>query len=417
MNMGCTTCGIFLQFAQNSNAFVNGLSAAMYMPMIVIFGAVTSVWLSVSGLKMVMGKLDLINFGHELFFVIVAGGLLASQGNGLVSTVYQAGINTISGASSMVLEAAVNAGGSNEIPQSGGGVTKLSTLGTEENASATIEHFANAKSIQINGADKSSYTGIVRLLLATERGFMSVMNMAKEIYMSFSIGNLTGPLVGLLIFLIWIILILVYVTQVLVTLFRVMVLAGMAPLLLLAIGFGWARGMVWAGLKALIAAGMVLYGATIAVGFALFSVGMIDLKTEITMGTFFTSPGFTAVLVGFMGIIFITEATAIANSIAQSQFTNTAAAAAVGGVLGAGLAMAKHAKPFLPPAAQAAMKFTDKLEDGVGKWSDAMHASRNNPNMMGDAKSSFMGDLRNVSSMGDMGKYMDALRRGGVDRG
>ena len=63
------------------------------------------------------------------------------------------------------------------------------------------------------------------------------------------------------------------------------------------------------------------------------------------------------------------------------------------------------------------MKFTDKLEGGASNWSDAMQASRNNPNMMGDAKSSFFGDLRNVSSMGDMGKYMDALRRGGVDRG
>lgn len=411
----CPTCTIALTFAQNSEMFVTGLAEALNPSMLVIFAAVTGLWVSISGLKIVMGKLDLISFGHELFFVILAGGLLAGQ-SGVVTQVYKTGINTISGASSLVMDAARNTGGDSSVPLKGeDNNTTLFKLTSPNAASKVIQTYKTENDKEVG----DEYLGIVRLLYATENGFLAVMDMGKEIYMSFSLGNLTGPLAGLLIMLVWLILILVYLSQVLVTLFRVMVLSGMSPFLLLAVGFGWARGMVWASLKALMAAGMVLYGATIAIGFCLFSVSVIDMSKVdgISMGTFFTSAGFTAVLVGYMGIIFVTEATAIANSIAQSQFTNTAAAAIVGGTMGAAFGLANKVKPFLPPAAQAAMKFTDKLEGGASNWSDAMQASRNNPNMMGDAKSSFFGDLRNVSSMGDMGKYMDALRRGGVDRG
>jgi hypothetical protein len=374
--------------------------------MLLIFAAVVGLWLSVSGLKIVMSKLNLLDFGHELFFVIVAAGLLASQQNGLVLTVYDAGINTISGASAMVMQAAVDEHGSSELPSEG---EEKQTL------KGSFPKQENIKGLNDKGQEK--FKGIIQLLTVTENGLFTVMQKAKNLYMSFSVGNMTGPLSGLLIMFIWLILILVYFSQVLVTLFRVMVLAGLAPFLLLAVGFGWARGMVWQSVKTLIGAGMALYGATLAIGFCLFSVGQIPTNVDWGMGTFFSGPGFLAILVGFMGIIFVTEATAIANSIAQSQFTNAAAATMVGGALGMGLGLGKKLKPFLPPAAQAAMSFTDKLEGGANKWSDAMQASRNNPNMMGDAKSSFFGDLGNVSSMGNPGKYMDALRKGGVHRG
>lgn len=407
--MSCKTCDLAVTFAQNSQGFITSLSEVLYLPMLLIFAGVVGLWLSVSGLKIVMGKLNLLDFGHELFFVIVAGGLLAGQQNGLVITVYDAGINTISGASGMVMQAAVKNQGSKEIPGEGGSQQTLNDI--HQNAQTSND---------LTAPEYKKYRGIVELLATTENGFRFIMNKAKDLYLSFSVGNLTGPLSGLLIMAIWLILILVYFSQVLVTLFRVMVLAGLAPFLLLAVGFGWARGMVWQSLKTLIGAGLALYGATLAIGFCLFSVGQIPAEADFGFGTFFTGHGFTAVLVGFMGIIFVTEATAIANSIAQSQFTNAAAAAMVGGALGGGMALARKAKPFLPPAARGLLDLADKATAAVQNGAGAAGESLRNPNMLGDAGKSLMGDVRNLGKGGyspkNYGDYLDALRKGGVSR-
>ncbi len=405
----CTTCTLAVTFAENSQSFIESLSEVLYLPMLLIFAAVVGLWLSVSGLKIVMGKLNLLDFGHELFFVIVAGGLLAGQQNGLVITVYDAGINTISGASAMVMQAAVDEHGSTEIPSDG------------EESRTLEESFPSREDISgLNKTGQEKFKGIIQLLSVTEAGLFTVMDKAKNLYLSFSVGNLTGPLSGLLIFVIWLILILVYFSQVLVTLFRVMVLAGLAPFLLLAVGFGWARGMVWQTIKTLIGAGLALYGATLAIGFCLFSVGQIPTNVDWGMGTFFSGPGFLAILVGFMGIIFVTEATAIANSIAQSQFTNAAAAAMVGGALGGGMALARKAKPFLPPAARGLLDLADKATAAVQNGAGAAGESLRNPNMLGDAGKSLMGDVRNLGKGGyspkNYGDYLDALRKGGVSR-
>ena len=330
------------------------------VPMAVIFASVVGIWIIVSGIKMALGRADLASFCRELLFVIIASGLMSGQGPSLVMMIYNTAIATMSGAASAVLQAAAAAPGTN--------------IAGMNDASV-------------------SYTGVARLVYVAEDGFVSVMDMGWELWKSFSVGNLTGPLTGLLIIIPWFLLIVTYFSQVMVTLFRVAVFAGLSPFIMLGIGFGWSQGMVWQALKSLMGAGMVLYGATLAVGISLYAVNQVPLDPEeIGLGgSLFHGQAFLAIVLGVMGTIFVTEATAIANSITQSQFTNTAAAGMVGASVGAGLFLAKKAKPFLPPAARAAV---DLIENKGGAMAGAARDALKNPgSIMGNARSSFADDM------------------------
>ena len=150
---------------------------------------------------------------------------------------------------------------------------------------------------------------------------------------------------------------------------------------------------------------------------ALLSSGDTFSAAKMSGGTFFTSSGFLAVVLGVMGTVFVTEATAVANSIAESQFTNTAAATMAGAALGAAATLGKK---FAPPGAKAALAFADKatgaIQSGIGSAQDAY---ANNSDILGSAKSSLGGDIRDLSRGNhtkNFDDYLDSLRRGGISR-
>ena len=378
----CATCDVVQVYEKNAREFVEALTVVLSSGMLKIFIAVVGLWLMVQGIKMILGRADLASLCRETFFVIVAGGLIA-DGTGLVMIIYKMAIGTMTAAASAVLIAAGNVSGAD-----------WTADGTDH------------------------YSGVTLLVFASERGFMKVLDVGFELWKSFSVGNLTGPLTGVLIIIPWFLLIVVYFSQVMVTIFRVAVLAGLSHFIMLGIGFQWSQGMVWKGLKSLIAAGLVLYGATLAIGICLFAVTSLDLDTRmvgIDGGSFFTGPGFLAVILGIMGTVFVTEATGIANSIAESQFTNTAAATMAGSAVGASMYMAKK---FGPPGLKQALNFADKAtgvaQSGLGAARETLF---NNPDILGSAKGSALNDLGKMgggSSASNFGEYVDRLKRGGI---
>ena len=386
----CATCDVALAFTGLSENFFGALSTVLIDGMIDVFIAVACLWLSVSGLKILLGRTDFATVGRELFFVILAGALLYANKGGLALEYYKYAIGAITAAAKTVLIAAQNVSNQNWL---------------------------------LNIPDE--YSDAASLVYAAERGLFKVLDVAWELWKSFSVGNMTGPLTAVLIIIPWMLLIVVYFAQVTVTLFRVGVIAGLAPWILLGVGFNWSKGMVWQGIKSLIAAGMVLYGATMAIGICLYAVAELTLRdtgdpfTAVAMsgGTFFTGTGFLAVIVGVMGTAFVVEATAIANSIAESQFTNTAAATMAGAALGAAATLGKK---FAPPGAKAALAFADKatgaIQSGIGSAQDAY---ANNSDILGSAKSSLGGDIRDLSRGNhtkNFDDYLDSLRRGGISR-
>ncbi|WP_143589766.1 hypothetical protein [Thalassospira mesophila] len=247
-----------------------------------------------------------------MFFITIGAGLLSSQGAILVNLIYNTSLATMGGAAAVVLKAAATAGGeANDL-------------------------------IKESSAD---YTGITQLVFVAEVGFRAVIGMAFEVWSKFSLGNLMAGVYGVLIALPWLLLMVIYFSQIAVSIFRVMMLAALSPYLMMGIGFGWSRGMVVQGLKSLFAAYMVLFGATLAVGLVLYAVAALNLDGFVdASGDLQDMKIFVPIVLGWMGFAFVTEATGMANSIAQSQFTNSAVAAMTGGALATGMSAINSVK-------------------------------------------------------------------------
>ena len=331
----CATCQLVDVYVENTESYIAAVSEIMFTPMSYIFVSLVGIWISIQGLKMIAGSGDLIGFFRGIAFVVLASGLL-SIGSDLTLNVYNVAIAVIGGAASDVMSAAALA----------------------DPEIALLQSHAAAE----------NYTGVTRLAYVVEGGFLGVIDKAWVLWKSFSIGNLTGPLTGVLIIIPWFFLIVVYFSQIIVTLFRVAVIVALAPFVLLGVGFEWSRSMIFKAIKSLIAAGLVLYGATFAVGISLFAVGQIGFSDGFGAGSLFTGDAFVAIILGIMGALLVTEATAIANSIAESQFTNTVAAGMTGSAVAAGMvAIKKFGPPGVKQAANLAGKATDAAEAKIDK--------------------------------------------------
>ncbi len=103
--------------------------------------------------------------------------------------------------------------------------------------------------------------------------------------------------------------------------------------------------MVVQALKSLLAAYMVLFGATLAIGLVLYAVAALQLDGYVdASGDLQDMKVIVPVVLGWMGFAFVTEATGMANSITQSQFTNSAVAALTGGALATGMTIFNNVK-------------------------------------------------------------------------
>tara|TARA_R110001583_G_scaffold195530_1_gene375472 strand:- start:13358 stop:14581 length:1224 start_codon:yes stop_codon:yes gene_type:complete len=305
-------CEPMQRYLESAAGYTNALSNVLTKPMGVIFASVVAIWFIIHGIKMVMAKSDLLGFLHELFFITIGAGLLSGQGTILVNMIYNTSLATMGGAAAVVLKAAATAGG------------ETNTL--------------------IGNAAKA-YSGMTQLVFVAEIGFRGVIRMAFEVWSEFSLGNLMAGVYGVLIALPWLLLMVIYFSQVAVSIFRVMMLAALSPYLMMGIGFGWSRGMVVQGLKSLFAAYMVLFGATLAIGLVLYAVAALHLDGFVdASGDLQDMKVFVPIVLGWMGFAFVTEATGMANSIAQSQFTNSAVAAMTGGALATGMSVVNSVK-------------------------------------------------------------------------
>lgn len=319
----CLTCDVVTEYVDLANSFTQNLSSVLLDPMWFIYLSVVGLWIVIHGGKMIMGKGDLIGFAHEFAFITIAGLLLGGQGPTLVNSIYQMALSTMGSAAGVVLSAGME-----------GGI-----------ATAKIP------------SEASSLGGMAQLVYVAEKGLMVVLRIAFEIWASISLGNLMAGVYGVLLALPYIILIIVYFSQVVVSIFRVMMFSALSPILMLALGFGWGRGMAITGIRTVFAAFMVLFGSTLALALCLYGAASLDIQNteNVREITSIDNPGlWVAIVLGWMGTAFMAEATGMANSIAGSQLTNQAAAVITAGMTATGLTVLNHAKQFAPSGLKTA---------------------------------------------------------------
>ena len=251
---------------------------------------------------------------------------MAGQGPELVNGLYTASLSTVSGAAATVLSA--------------GALSAETGVSIENTAASGTSKIANLD-------------GMTALVESAEKGIFKVFKMV-EVLIESSSG--WGPNVGafvtaVLILLPYALLLIVYFAQVVVTIFRVMAICALSPIIMLMVGFNFSRGMFVTALRTLFASFMVLYGATIALAVCLYGVASMDIaaepfnEREIELFLNWSNPRlWVTIMLGWLGTAFMAEATSIANSISSANLTNQAAAIITAGTTATGLTMLRYGK-------------------------------------------------------------------------
>ncbi|GAK46696.1 membrane protein [Tepidicaulis marinus] len=313
----CFTCDVVNEYVTLANAFTQDLSEVLVDPMWVIFLSLAGLWITVHGIKMILGKADLLSLAHEFVFVVIAATLMAGQGPTLVNQIYSTSLSVMGGAAGAV----------------------LSTASISEKTGVT----SSSAEVAASASGISNIDGMQKLVWVAETGVVKVFGLATEIMAQASLTDPTPLIYAGLIALPYILLLVVYFAQVVVSIFRVMMFAALSPILMMLLAFGWGRGMAMTGIKTLFASFMVLFGATVALAVCLYGVKALavaeygaNTPTEVLSLT--SSTLWVAMILGWLGTAFMAEATGMANSIAGSQLTNQAAAVITAGVTASGLA-------------------------------------------------------------------------------
>jgi type IV secretion system protein TrbL len=319
----CFTCGVVNEYVTLANAFTQDLSTVLVDPLWVIFLSLAGLWIVIHGIKMVLGKADLMSLAHEFVFVVIAATLMAGQGPTLVNQIYSTSLTVMGGAAGAVLSTA-------SITEK----TGVSTQGASTGSRAALP----AGTSGISGVD-----GMQKLVWVAETGVLKVFGLATEVMSQASLTNPGPILYAILIAVPYVLLLIVYFAQVVVSIFRVMMFAALSPILMLLMAFGWGRGMALTGIKTLFASFMVLFGATVALAVCLYGVKALAVadysaSTPSDVLSLTSSTLWVAMILGWLGTAFMAEATGMANSIAGSQLTNQAAAVITAGVTASGLA-------------------------------------------------------------------------------
>lgn len=298
-NSDCFSCEIVATYVDLVKGFTAELSQVMVGPMQILFVSITGLWVVIQGYRLILGFARLDDAGKEFAFVVIAWVLLFTAGPGLVNNVFTASLKMMGSAAAVALNTASKGGAMTVTPESG-------ALGA----------------------------GMVDLVRATEKGLLHILSMAEAILGSFAWSNWSPVLYAVALVIPWILLLIVYGAQVTVSIFRVAMLAALSPFMMLGFGFNWGRGMAFSGMRTILSSFMVLFGSTLAVGFVLYAVGQLDIKTSgkaVDLASLSNAKFLVPLVLGWMGTAFITEATGIANSITGSALNNMAAATMVTG--------------------------------------------------------------------------------------
>lgn len=355
----CFTCAPLEKYVALTTDFASQLSDALGTPMLILFTSLIGVWAVINGAKLALKQCELGDLGRDLIYIIITGAILGSQQNGLISWVYSTALSVMSGSSDAAFSVA---GGSME---------------------------------------STGYSGLVALAANGEAAFATVIQAASAIARAGALYNLANYIYAFLLVLPYFLLVVMYSSQVVVAIFRAMMVAIFAPFLFMAFAFGWGRQMSYSGAKTLLASVLVLFACTSALALTIYGVKQIPIDPTTLTGDALnkfasaSNPDFLVILfLGWMGSALMTEGTSIANSIAQTALTNTAAgmltagaAATAGGMMAAGKKIGGAVNPLT-----AGRRFTGAVKgaaEEIGGWK-----------AMGQTAKSLVDKFKNINKPG-----------------
>lgn len=337
----CWTCDPLKAYVDLSQDFVDRLSDVLQAPMLMLFASFCGLWIVVSGIKLALRMTDLNKIIEEFVYVSITGVLLGSLGTSLISSIYSSAISIMGGSSAAVFSLAAK-------------------------------------------VESSGYSGLVSLAANGEQAVYKVFQAAGAIVSAGSLYRFVLYVYAVLLVVPYFLLVVVYSSQVVVAIFRATMCGVFGPFLFMAFAFGWGRDMAKSGAKTLLASVVVLFASTAALSLTIYGVNKgitfnpADLTGEaLNKFASVSNPDFLVILfLGWMGTALMTEGTSIANSIAQTALTNTAAGIMTAGVTGSAALLGKAAMKGLPMAGNAAAAMGNGFLSGAQAIQDPRTAAK-----------------------------------------
>lgn len=341
----CWSCKPLQQYVDLSKNFADTLSNTLHEPMLILFASLCGLWIVVSGIRLALRMTDINGVIKDFVFVSITGVLLGSQATGLISYVYSSAIDLMGTSSAAVFSVA-------GAPQSTG-----------------------------------QETGLVALAANGEQAVAKVFQAAETVANAGALYKPQYYVYAFLLVLPYFLLVVAYSSQVVVAIFRAVMVGIFAPFLFMAFAFNWGRGMAMAGAKTLLASVLVLFACTAALSLCIYGVSAMNLDpTELSgdAAVKFASVTNTKFLVilflGWAGTALMAEGTSIANSIAQTALTNAAAGIMTAGVSASAMLAGRKggqvAQLLSGPAGEAASAASKGFFWGQNAMSDPASAGQ-----------------------------------------
>ena len=311
----CLTCSMVIVYANLSNEYVRKLSDAILPGMQLMFGSLVGLWVVLNGYKLLAGILQPQQLYVEFIYVAVGFILLNHVGADFINDVYHASLSVMSGASSIAFAPA--------------GTPSINPTGL----GASI--------------DVAQYKNLVNLIFTTEKSILKVIDLASSLISKgkwFDGSLFISIFYAIILALPYFLVMVVFFAQVTIAIFRLMMLAAFSPFLMMAYAFGWGRGMGQAAIRTLISSIAVMFAVTAAIAMVVYAVSNTDINGLGTELSFTNTRLLVLIILGWLSTAFMTEATAIANSITGSALSNTGVGTITAGALatGAGVLSQRH---------------------------------------------------------------------------
>jgi len=325
----CFTCEPLQKYVDLTTDFSDKLSSALNEPMFILFTSLFGLWAVVAGYRLALKQADIMDLIKDLIYITITGVILASQSNGLISYVYSSALTVMSGSANTAFSVA-----SGELQSTG-------------------------------------QTGLVALAANGELAIAKVIQAASAIARAGALYNIANYIYAIVLVVPYFLLIVAYSSQVVVAIFRAMMVGIFAPFLFMSFAFGWGRQMAFSGAKTLLAAIMVLFACTAALALTIYGVNTVNLQPETLTGdalnkfASMSNPDFLVILfLGWMGTALMTEGTSMANSIAGTMLSNTAAGIMTAGAVATGAAVLKASRTGAGFLGNLGMKNHDRMWGG-----------------------------------------------------
>ena len=305
----CLTCPVVGKYGDISHNLLGELAHILQDGMVKIFLMAFPLWFVFAIFQTAIGESSIQKIIRDFIYAIIAFVLLKIYGADIIGGLYKLSLDII------------------------GSTAQLT--------------FIHGDPVVHPEAHRYSVSGIVNLVYTVEIAVKDVFLLGWNLISKAS-GFTDTLVISVMVFVGMFIpyfgVLAVFFSKVLIAMFRVMMLAIFAPLIMFCFAFNWGRSMAASAAKTLFSALLIIFACTASMALLIYGANVISSEFDFTKELDLTKIWpqiFILAMLGWAGIAFMLDAVGIANSLSGSVLSNIGSGMMTAG-MGAMAATALH---------------------------------------------------------------------------